>query len=371
MGLDGLDVFKDTRLIIGSAVVGDAVEGGGGSEALVVVKDDGWVAPVFGEAGVAQEDAFLTKVARGFVTDVVEGEGVVDADFAGGFEVEEFVVELGVLQEADAGEIETEAVDGFHAQGAVFAGVVGVFDPAGELVVEFFERADVVEVAGEELVAEGAEEAFDFALGGSVAHGGVDEDSAESGADLAELFGGVVGAVVGVDGLGDASFVEGVLEAIDEVFGVVGVVEAGIGDDAGGVVDKGDEEDLLGCGSFGGVGPVEVAEVGSVQGVDLPEFVGVGFGKGETAFRVVGLFAFEEVVFVDGAAEGTRCDLVAAEVALFDAGAVEGLDIEGSVRLFATLAGMGTSKGWQGFFDGGEDVFGGDFAQGAFVGTQI
>ena len=60
----------------------------------------------------------------------------------------------------------------------------------------------------------------------------MDEDGAKAIADLGEFFGGVVGAVVGVDGFGDAAFVEGVLEAFDEVFGVVGFEELAMGDDA-------------------------------------------------------------------------------------------------------------------------------------------
>lgn len=197
----------------------------------------------------------------------------------------------------------------------------------------------------------------------------MDEDGAESGTDLTELFGGVVGTVVGVDGLGNAAFVEGVLEAIDEVFGVVGVVESGVGDDAGGVVNEGDEVDLLGDWSFGGIGLGEVAEVGPVQGVDLPEVVGVCLGKGEASSGLVALFRFEEVVFIDGTSEGIGCDLVAAQVALLDAGAVESLYVEGSAGLLAASAGMGTSKGRERFFNGGEDLFGGDFAQGTFVGA--
>jgi len=142
------------------------------------------------------------------------------------------LVVLALVEVSDAVEVEAEAVEGAHAEGAVFAAVVGVFDPAGEVFVEFLEAGDVVEVLVEVLVADGAEEAFDFSFGGSVTHGGVDEDGAEAGADLVEFFGGVVGAVVGVDGFGNASFVEGVLEALDEVFGVVCVEELAVGDDA-------------------------------------------------------------------------------------------------------------------------------------------
>ena len=60
----------------------------------------------------------------------------------------------------------------------------------------------------------------------------MDEDGTEAGADLVEFFGRVIGAVVGVDGLRDAAFVEGVLEALNEMLGVVGVEELSVGDDA-------------------------------------------------------------------------------------------------------------------------------------------
>ena len=146
---------------------------------------------------------------------------------------------------------------------------------------------------------------------------------------MVELFGGVVGAVVGVDGFGDAAFVEGVLEAFDEVFGVVGVEKLPVGDDAGGVVDEGDEEDL------DGLVVAWEAEVGSVEGVALPEVVGVGLGEGETAFWDLGGVGFEEVVFFNGAAEGIGSDLVTAEVALLDTGAVEGLDVERALGVFS------------------------------------
>jgi len=108
------------------------------------------------------------------------------------------------------------------------------------------------------------------------------------------------------------------------------------------------------------------AEVGAVEGVALPEVVGVGFGEGETAFGEVGGVRFEELVFVDGATEGVGGDLITPKVALFDAGAVESLDVEGA---FGVLAGAAGSEGWKGFFDGGEEVLGGDFTMGSFVGS--
>lgn len=140
----------------------------------------------------------------------------------------------------------------------------------------------------------------------------MDEDGAESGADLSELFGRIIGAVIGIDGFGSAAFVEGVLEAIDEILAVVGMVESSVSDDARGIVNEGDEENLASRCALGRVGMIMEPEVGAVEGVDLPEVVGMGLGKGEAAFGLVGLLSLEEVVFVDGAAEGVGCDLVAA-----------------------------------------------------------
>ena len=143
----------------------------------------------------------------------------------------------------------------------MLANVISVLYPAGELAVEFAKRVDGGEVADEELFAHGAEEAFDFSLGGTVAHGRVDEHGAEAGADGGELGGGVVRAVVDIHGLGHAALVEGGLEAMEEEQGVVVGVERAVWDDARGVVDEADEEGFdrfaiaCGCGGRGGCRP--------------------------------------------------------------------------------------------------------------------
>ena len=50
-----------------------------------------------------------------------------------------------------------------------------------------------------------------------------------------------------------------------------------------------------------------------MEGVALPEVVGVGFGEGDVS-GVVGV-GFEKVVFVDSSVGGGGCDLVTAKVA--------------------------------------------------------
>ena len=78
----------------------------------------------------------------------------------------------------------------------------------GELAVEGFEGGEV-ELLDEELVADAAEEAFDLALGGGIADGGVAEDAADAGADEGDLLGAVDRAVIDEELFGDAAFVEG------------------------------------------------------------------------------------------------------------------------------------------------------------------
>ena len=69
----------------------------------------------------------------------------------------------------------------------------------------------------------------------------VDERDAELGTDQGELAGAVVGAVVDIEALGDAAADEGVGEHGEEGLDVLRGGEGGEGDDAGGVVDEGDE----------------------------------------------------------------------------------------------------------------------------------
>ena len=106
-------------------------------------------------------------------------------------------------------------------------------------------------------------------------------------------------------------------------------------------------------------------QVGAVEAIGLPEVVGVGFGEGEAAFRTLGGVGLEEVEVVDHAAQGVGCDLAAMEVTLLDAGTVECLNVEGG-RCAPTGA---LAEGWERILDGGQDVFGSDFADGAFVGA--
>ncbi len=82
-------------------------------------------------AVVAELNFLVAQVDRSFVAAAGEAKGVVFFDLAGGLGEEEFVVVFGGRQEADAGQVDAEAVDGLHADGVVEHGVVVVFDPVG------------------------------------------------------------------------------------------------------------------------------------------------------------------------------------------------------------------------------------------------
>ncbi len=176
---------------VGLAVVGNGIEGRCGAQALAIEVDNG-LGSVADKAAVSQSDGLPSEVARCFVADGLELEGVVNSDLAAGFEEEEFLVELGVLKESNAVEVEAKAVDGAHAQGGVFAGVVDVLDPAGELIIEFLEGGYMLQVLIEELGPDSTKKAFYLSLRCSVSYWSMQEDGSEACADLTKLFGAIV-----------------------------------------------------------------------------------------------------------------------------------------------------------------------------------
>ncbi|MFM1945066.1 MAG: hypothetical protein RI897_4048 [Verrucomicrobiota bacterium] len=227
---------------------------------------------------------------------------------------EEFIVGFIGREVTDSGAIQCETVQRCHFQNGMLLCVVVFLDPVGELTVEGFERTEV-QRAGEELVADGAEEAFDFSLGRAVAHGGVMEQAADAGADLDDFFGGVDGAVIDVEGLGNATFVEGGAKGLDERIHVLGEEELTVTTGPAGVIEESDEAGLR--------RRTAVLDVWAKEGVGLPHLVGMSFGERQTDF-VGGLgVALEHFVLFDQAAEGVGSDLSSREQSLLDAEAVE------------------------------------------------
>ena len=252
----------------GRPIVGDGVEQAGFAHAFALVINDDPRGGVF--ALEADLDGAVGQVARGFEAEGFEGEGVVGADVAFFLDEEQFVVGLVGRQEADAAAVEGEAVDRLHAEDGVELGVVVFLDPVRELAVEGFEAGEV-ELAAKELIADGAEKALDFSLGGGVADRRVGEEAADAGADVGDFLGGVDGAVVDVQRVRDAAFVEGGAEGLDQGVDVFLEEELAVAADAAGVIDEGDEPGL-------DWRAIEL-DVRAEHGVGLPQLVGVLWRK--------------------------------------------------------------------------------------------
>ena len=197
----GADHRSDFRLgwVERFAVVGDGVEQAGFAHAFAfVINDHALHRPGALEADV---DGAVGQMARRFEAERLEGERVVGADVAFLLDEEQFVVGLVGRQEANPLAIQGEAVQRTHAEDGMDLGVVLFLDPVGELAVERVQRTQV-QIAGEELVAHGAEKSFDFSFGRAVAHRRVMQQAADAGADLDDFLGGVNGAVVHISECG-------------------------------------------------------------------------------------------------------------------------------------------------------------------------
>ena len=150
--------------------------------------------------------------------------------------------------------------------------VVLAFDPRPQTAVE---RLDAVERAGVEVgepaFAEGPEPSLDLSLGRWLEGLGVDQRDAELGADEGEVPGPVAGAVVDVEAVRQSAAHEGLPEHGQEGGGVLGEREGGVGDDAGGVVDEGDQ--------IGLAAPAAVGDGRAVHDVAHPQLAGVPVGE--------------------------------------------------------------------------------------------
>ena len=109
----------------------------------------------------------------------------------------------------------------------------------------------------------------------------MDERDAELCADQDELTGAVGGAIVDVEALGQPAADKGVLEHGQEGLHVLGGGEGGEGDDAGGVVDEGNEVGLAPA-------PAE-PDLGPVHDVAHPQLAGVAEGEAAAVGAVRGL----------------------------------------------------------------------------------
>ena len=109
----------------------------------------------------------------------------------------------------------------------------------------------------------------------------MDERDAELCADQDELTGAVGGAIVDVEALGQPAADKGVLEHGQEGLNVLGGGEGGEGDDAGGVVDEGNEVGLAPA--------LAEPDLGPVHDVAHPQLAGVAEGEAAAVGAVRGL----------------------------------------------------------------------------------
>src|SRR6266540_4813908 len=244
-------------------VVGDEVDGPRVSLALALEVHDHPSSALAVEADLHLARA---EIARGLVANAPKREGVVSHDGPVLLDVEELVVGLRRRQETDTAQIEAEAIDRFHAERAVLARVVFVLDPAGKFAIEGID-ARKVERAGQEGLAHSPEETFDLPLRRAIAYRRVAEQAPDARADLRDLLASVDGAVVDVEGVRNAAFVERRAQGGDERVGVLREEKLTVAADAAGVVDEGDEL-ALGLSAAG-------ADVRPEHPVGLPPLVRV------------------------------------------------------------------------------------------------
>ena len=143
------------------------------------------------------------------------------------------------------------------------------------------------------------------------------EQAADAGADEGDFLATVDRAVVDEELLGNAAFVEGGADGLDQGIDVLLEEELAVAEDAAGVVEEGDQLGLFASRSHPGV------HIGSEHGVGLPELVGVFHAESE-AFLVVVVVGGQQVVLADEAVEGGLGDAVGLQQALLDAEAIEG-----------------------------------------------
>ena len=125
------------------------------------------------------------------------------------------------VEEFDPVAIQSKTVQRGHFQDGMFLGVILFLGPLGELAVERFQRSQI-QGAGQKLLAHTAKKALDFSLGGSIPDGRVMQEAANPGANLDDFLGTINGAVIDIERLGDASFIEGSLQGLNESVDILG-----------------------------------------------------------------------------------------------------------------------------------------------------
>jgi len=157
--------------------------------------------------------------------------------------------------------------------------------------------------------------------------------------------------IIHVQASWNTALVEGGAQGFDEGIDILGREELAVATDPRSVIEEGNESGL-------DRNAVDL-DVGTVEGVGLPHFIGVGFGKSQALF-VVGLcLGLEHVELLDDAGEGARGHLPTSQQPLFDTKPIE----DGTFGRAAELGQEGVN--------GLLNHFQRDLADFAFVGTRF
>ena len=174
-------------------------------------------------------------------------------------------------------------------------------DPGPEAAVERLQAVDVIAEVAKPAGPKGAEEALDLTLSRWLERSCVNQRNAEPGADQGEMTGAVGASVVDVQAGREAAPDQRVLEHRQERRSVLRHGEGGERDDAGGVVDEGDQVGLA-PGSA-------VPDLGSVHDVAHPHLAGMPEGEA-AAIRPVGRLLVEQALAAEEAVHGGRGERV-------------------------------------------------------------
>jgi len=116
---------------------------------------------------------------------------------------------------------------------------------------------------------------------------------------------------------------EGRPQGLSKSIDILGCKEGSVTTHPAGIINEGNQP--------GAHGDSANAHMRAVERVGLPHFIGMGFGKGEAHFVGRLTIRQEELVLVDKAPEGVRCNLETREVTGFNAKPVEHDSRKGSV----------------------------------------
>ena len=155
--------------------------------------------------------------------------------------------------------------------------VILPLDPGPEAAVERLEAVQSLGLeVGEPAGPQRPEEALDLALPRWLVGPGVDQRDAELRTDQGELAGAIGGPIIDVEARRNSAADKGVLEHRQEGLDVLGQGEGGKRDDAGGVVDEGDEVGLAPGSAVSDLGPVHDVAHPQLAGLLEGEAAAVG-----------------------------------------------------------------------------------------------